>query len=60
MMTSRRPARISGRACLHQPPKASTGALVVRDDGGAALGRPADGAGALSSHAGPAACPEQE
>jgi hypothetical protein len=32
-------------------PEASTGALVVRDDGGAALGGPADGAGALSWHA---------
>jgi hypothetical protein len=47
-------------------PEASTGALVVRDDGGAALGGPTDGAGASSSHAtlpssgGPAARPEQE
>jgi hypothetical protein len=47
-------------------PEASTGALVVRDDGCTALGCPADGAGALSSRAalptsgGPAAHPEQE
>jgi hypothetical protein len=41
-------------------PEASTGALVVRDNDGAALGGPADGAGASSSHAGPAARPEQE
>jgi hypothetical protein len=34
-------------------PEASTGALVVRDDGGAALGCPADGAGASSSRAAP-------
>jgi hypothetical protein len=46
-------------------PEASAGALVVRDDGGAALGCPADGAGASSSCAalptsgGPAAHPEQ-
>jgi hypothetical protein len=39
---------------------------VVRDNGGAALGCPADGTGASSSRAalptlgGPAACPEQE
>jgi hypothetical protein len=32
-------------------PEASTGALVVRGDGGAALGCPADGAGASSSRA---------
>jgi hypothetical protein len=32
-------------------PEASTGALVVRDDGGAALGCPADSAGASSSRA---------
>jgi hypothetical protein len=47
-------------------PEPPTGALVVRDDGGTALGCPADGAGASSSHAalpasgGPAAHPEQE
>jgi hypothetical protein len=41
-------------------PEASTGALVVRDDDSVALGGPADGAGALSSHAGPAARPGQE
>jgi hypothetical protein len=41
-------------------PEASTGALVVRDDDGAALGGLAVGTGASSSHAGPAACPEQE
>jgi hypothetical protein len=40
-------------------PEASTGVLVVRDDGGAALGCPADGVGASSSHAGPATRPEQ-
>jgi hypothetical protein len=47
-------------------PEASVGALVVRDDGGAALGCPTDGAGASSSRAalptsgGPAAHPERE
>jgi hypothetical protein len=47
-------------------PEASTGALMVRDDGGAALGCPADGAGASSLRAalptsgGPAVRPEQE
>jgi hypothetical protein len=47
-------------------PEASAGALVVRDDCGAALGCPADGAGASSSRAalptsgGPAAHPEQK
>jgi hypothetical protein len=41
-------------------PKASAGALVVRDGVGAALGRPTDGAGASSSRAGPSARPEQE
>jgi hypothetical protein len=47
-------------------PEPSTGALVVRSDGGAAPGGPADGVGASSSHAtlpassGPAAHPEQE
>jgi hypothetical protein len=47
-------------------PEASAGALVVRDDSGAALGCPADGARASSSRAalpssgGPAARPEQE
>jgi hypothetical protein len=47
-------------------PEPPTGALVVRDDGGAALGCPADGAGASSSCAalpasgGPATHPEQE
>jgi hypothetical protein len=47
-------------------PEASAGVLVVRDDGGVALGCPADGAGASSSRAalptsgGPAAHPEQE
>jgi hypothetical protein len=46
--------------------EASAGALVVRDDGGAALGCLADSAGASSSRAalstsgGPAAHPEQE
>jgi hypothetical protein len=40
-------------------PEAPTGALVVRSDVGEALGRPADGAGASSSRAGPTACPEQ-
>jgi hypothetical protein len=46
--------------------EASAGALVVRDDDGAALGCPADGAGASSSRAalptsgGPAAHPERE
>jgi hypothetical protein len=41
-------------------PEAPTGALVVRGDVGAALGRPADGVGASSSRAGPSARPEQE
>jgi hypothetical protein len=47
-------------------PEASAGALVVRDNGGAALGCPAGGAGASSSHAalptsgGPAVHLEQE
>jgi hypothetical protein len=47
-------------------PEPPTGALVVRDDGGAVLGCPADGAEASSSRAalpasgGPAAHPEQE
>jgi hypothetical protein len=47
-------------------PEASVGALVVRDDSGAALGCPADGAGASSSRpalptsGGLAARPEQE
>jgi hypothetical protein len=47
-------------------PEPPMGALVVRDDGGAALGCPADSAGALSSRAalpasgGPAAHPELE
>jgi hypothetical protein len=36
-------------------PKASAGALVARGDIGAMLGRPTDGAGASSSHVGPAA-----
>jgi hypothetical protein len=60
MTTSHRSAGISGRACLRQPQEASTGALVVRDDGGAVLGCPADGAGASSLHAGPATRPKQE
>jgi hypothetical protein len=47
-------------------PEPPTGALLVRGDDGALLGRPADGARASSSHAalptsgGPAARPEQE
>jgi hypothetical protein len=47
-------------------PEASAGTFVVRDDGGAALGCPAGGAGASSSRAalptsgGPVAHPEQE
>jgi hypothetical protein len=41
-------------------PETPTGMLVVRSDVGAALGRPADGVGASSSHAGPAAHPEKE
>jgi hypothetical protein len=47
-------------------PEPPTGALVVRDDGGAALGCPAGGAGASSSRTalpasgGPAVHPEQE
>jgi hypothetical protein len=41
-------------------PEPPTGTLVVRGDDGAALGGPVDGVGASSSHAGPAACPEQE
>jgi hypothetical protein len=41
-------------------PEASAGALVARGDVGAALGRLADGAGASSSRAGPAAHQEQE
>jgi hypothetical protein len=45
-------------ACIS--PKPPTGALVVRGDVGAAPGGPADGAGASSSQAGPAVCPEQE
>jgi hypothetical protein len=52
---------------VHAPaPEPPTGALVVRDDGGAALGCPADGAGASSSCAalpasgGPASHPEQK
>jgi hypothetical protein len=55
--------RVSLPALAPEPP---TGALVVRDDGGATLGAPADGAGASSSHAtlpasgGPAAHPERE
>jgi hypothetical protein len=39
-------------------PEASAGALVARGDVGAELRRPADGAGASSSRAGPAAHPE--
>jgi hypothetical protein len=47
-------------------PEPPMGALVVRDDGSAALGCPADGVGASSSRAalpasgGPAASPERE
>jgi hypothetical protein len=41
-------------------PEAPAGALVVRGDVGAVLGHPADGVGASSSRAGPAARPEQE
>jgi hypothetical protein len=41
-------------------PEPPTGALPARGDVGAALGHPADGAGASSSRAGPAARPEQE
>jgi hypothetical protein len=41
-------------------PEASAGALVAQGDVGAALRRPADGAGASSSRAGPAARLEQE
>jgi hypothetical protein len=41
-------------------PEASTGALVARSDAGAALRRPADGAGPSSSRVGPAARLEQE
>jgi hypothetical protein len=41
-------------------PEASAGALVARGDVGAALGCPADGTWASSSHAGPAARLEQE
>jgi hypothetical protein len=41
-------------------PEASAGELVARGDVGAALGGPADGAGASSSHAGPAARQERE
>jgi hypothetical protein len=47
-------------------PEPPTGALMVRDDGGATLGYPADSAGASSSRAtllasgGPPAHPEQE
>jgi hypothetical protein len=41
-------------------PEASAGALVARGDISVVLGRPADGAGASSSHAGPAARLEQE
>jgi hypothetical protein len=41
-------------------PEASAGALMARGDVGAALGRPADNAGASSSRAGPAARLEQE
>jgi hypothetical protein len=41
-------------------PEASAGALVARGDVGATLGGPTDGAGASSSHAGPAARQEQE
>jgi hypothetical protein len=40
-------------------PEASTGALVVRGDVGATLGRPANGAWASSSRIEPSACPEQ-
>jgi hypothetical protein len=40
-------------------PKALAGALVARGDAGAALGRPADGAGPSSSRAIPAARLEQ-
>jgi hypothetical protein len=40
-------------------PEALAGALVARSDVGAALGRPADGAGPSSSRAGPAAHLEQ-
>jgi hypothetical protein len=40
-------------------PEASAGALVARGDVGAALGRPADGAGASSSRTGHAARLEQ-
>jgi hypothetical protein len=43
---------------LTSAPEPPTGALVVRGDDGAALGGPADGVGASSSHAGPAARPE--
>jgi hypothetical protein len=51
---------------LAPAPEPPSGALVVRDDGGAALGCPADGAEASSSRAallasgGPAAHPKQE
>jgi hypothetical protein len=47
-------------------PEPPTGVLAVRDDGGVAPGRPADGVEASSSRAilptsdGAAACPEQE
>jgi hypothetical protein len=41
-------------------PEASTGVLVVCDDGGEALGCPTDGVGASSSHAGHAARLGQE
>jgi hypothetical protein len=47
-------------------PEPPTGVLVMRDDGGVALGRPADGTEASSSHGvlptldGTAARPEQE
>jgi hypothetical protein len=41
-------------------PEASAGVLVARGDVGAALGCLADGVGASSSRAGPAARPEQE
>jgi hypothetical protein len=41
-------------------PEPPTGALAVRGDVGAALGRPADGSGASSSRPGPSSRPEQE
>jgi hypothetical protein len=47
-------------SALAPAPEASAGALVARSDASTALGRPADGAGPLSSCAGPAARLEQE